>query len=145
MQKMFLCSRALAGVFLMLASTNSICLAADAKTAATSATSPVQVPPRAAEEDGYAPMATNPNTGQPYRAPFLHGTFDSVSSTELIIKGRTHHEPITFLLKGTIPVYDPGRKHIALSDLKSGDHLKVHFQKNPDTTMTALAVYRVEN
>ena len=137
MQKLFL-----AGVLLML--TSGICLAADS-TAATASNSSIQQAASQTVDDGNAPMVINPNTGQLYRAPFLHGTFDSVSATQLIIKGRTNHEPITFLLKGPIPVYDKDKKHITFNDLKVDDHLKVHFQKNPDFTMTAVAVYQVNN
>ena len=137
MQKIFL-----AGLFLIFA--DSLCLAAEATTAANAASSVAQSASQIVD-DGSAPMAINPNTGQPYRAPFLHGTFDSVSATEFIIKGRTDHQPITFQLKGIIPVYDIDRSRISLSDLNVDDHLKVHFQKNPDNTLTVLAVYRVKN
>ncbi len=124
---------------------NSICFAdSTATTTSTASTQQTSTQTSTAVDEGAAPMAINPNTGQPYRSPFLHGTFASVSATELIIKGRTHHEPITFQLKGSIPVYEADRKPISLSNLLVGDHLKVHFQKNPDQTMTALAIYRVK-
>ena len=137
MQKIFL-----AGAFLIFG--NSLCLAVETTTINKAASSVAQSASQIVD-DGSAPMAINPNTGQPFRAPFLHGTFDSVSATEFIIKGRTDHQPITFQLKGIIPVYDIDRSHISLSDLNVDDHLKVHFQKNPDNTLTVLAVYRVKN
>ena len=123
--------------------TGGLSLAADVQLNATTPEALQEALPQV--DDGGAPMAINPNTMKPYRSPFLHGTFDSVNATTLIIRGRTNHEEITFLLKKTIPVYDSGRQPISFNDLKVGDHLKVHFQKNSDLTMTALAVYRVAN
>jgi len=97
---------------------------------------------------GYAtdvPMVANPTTGLPMKAPFLKGTFVSATQNELIILNRSDSndgQPISLQLNGPISVYGVDRQESSLSNLKNGDKLKIHFQKNGDGTMTALMIHQ---
>ncbi len=123
----------------LLILTNSLCFAESSITPAVQSVSQTNALSKRIMHP--APTIVDPQTGTRYKAPFLQGLFSSIDDKQLVIMELSNKNPVTFVLKDSVPVYNVDGQQISLQQLKNGEKLKVHYQKDGMVALMVQSVY----